>query len=535
MRTTGSVLPRWPAILPGLRIRARQITPALAGLLCISCFVSAHAALQISSQATSNVVCSGKNNTCTATARNAVLNAEHLAKLLARQDVTVSSGKIAKDVVVATSFNWTSAYALTLDAHNSIRFDNVLTVAGPGELILKTNDGGLNGALSFHHAGRAAFNALTNTLVINKTKYSLVGSIAELAGAITASPSGNYALSNNYDASADGTYSGSPILTPFSGTLEGLGNAISNLAIDDQTEGDAVGLIARVSAGGIVSDMKLTNANVSGSTKTIVGALVAINAGGTVKGSNSDEVVSAGDKSAAGGLVGFNEGGFYKKKFLEPFVSDCHAVGSVRAGQGAYAVGGLIGANNGIAIASSASGDVSGGKNSLVGGLVGYTESKIEQSYATGSASGSVGASVGGIAGGVFFGAIIQSYAYVAVDAAGTKRDGGVVGGLVGYDEGQIVESYSAGMVSGTNSSAGGLLGIDVSNGNNFTSYWDFDTSGITDPSQGAGNVPNDPGIIGLSNTQFQSALPPYFDPAVWAENSSVNGGLPYLINNPQM
>jgi hypothetical protein len=196
-------------------------------------------------------------------------------------------------------------------------------------------------------------------------------------------------------------------------------------------------------------------------------------------------------------------------------------------------VGGLIGANKGIVIASSASGDVSGGKNSFVGGLVGYTENKIEQSYATGSATGGVGAAVGGFAGGVFFGTILQSYAYVTVDAAGTNKDGGAAGGLVGFDEGQIVESYSAGMVSGINSSVGGLLGIDISNGNTFTSYWDLDTRGITNPSQGAGNIANDSGITGLSNTQFQSALPPYFDPAVWAENSSVNGGLPYLIGNP--
>jgi hypothetical protein len=514
-------------------VRSGQIAPILAGLLCVSPFSCAYAALQISSAASSNIVCSGKNNICTATARNAVLNAQHLARLLARHDVTVSSGKIAKDVVLATSFSWISAYALTLDAYNSVRLDHVLTIAGPGALTLRTNDGGLNGGLSFHREGRVAFDALTNTLVLNKTGYSLEGSVAELASAIAANPSGNYALANNYDASTDGVYSASPILTSLSGTLEGLGNAISNLAIDDQTEGDRVGLIRQLSASGIVSDMRLTNVNVSTGAKSVVGALVAINAGGTVEGSNSAEVISAGDKSAAGGLVGFNQGGFYKTRFLEPVVSGCHATGSVTAGKAAYAVGGLIGANNGIVIASSASGDVSAGKNSFVGGLVGYTEKTIEQSYATGSASGDVGAAVGGVAGGVFFGAIIQSYAYVTVDAAGTKKAGGAVGGLVGYDEGQIVESYSAGMVSGTKSSVGGLVGIDISNGNTFTSYWDFDTSGITDPSEGAGNIPNDPGITGLSNSQFQSALPPYFDPAVWAENPSVNGGLPYLIGNP--
>src|SRR5947199_10854886 len=29
--------------------------------------------------------------------------------------------------------------------------------------------------------------------------------------------------------------------------------------------------------------------------------------------------------------------------------------------------------------------------------------------------------------------------------------------------------------------------------------YWDMDTSGITDPSKGAGNIANDPGIAGVT------------------------------------
>jgi hypothetical protein len=313
--------------------------------------------------------------------------------------------------------------------------------------------------------------------------------------------------------------------------VEGLGNAISNLTIDDQTAGDAVGLIAQVSDGGIVSDMTLKNANISAGSKTIVGALAVINAGGTVRGSNSAATIIAGDKTAVGGLVGFNKAGFYKKKFLEPVVSNCHAVVSLVAGAGAY-VGGLIGANQGVALASSASGNIATGKNSVAGGLVAYSTNRSERSYATGSISGGVGAWIGGLAG-LSFGSIIQSYAYVSLDTAGTKKDGGIAGGLSGYAAGAIVESYSAGIVSGTNATLGGFLGMDESNGNNFTSYWDLDTSGITDPGQGAGNIANDPGITGLSNTQFQSALPAYFDPAVWAEKPTVNGGLPYLISNP--
>ena len=79
-------------------------------------------------------------------------------------------------------------------------------------------------------------------------------------------------------------------------------------------------------------------------------------------------------------------------------------------------------------------------------------------------------------------------------------------------------------------------MGYDASgsNGGSVTNdYWDLDTSGITDPSQGAGNIPNDPGITGLTTQQLQSGLPAGLDPAVWAEDPNINNGLPYLINNP--
>ena len=64
-------------------------------------------------------------------------------------------------------------------------------------------------------------------------------------------------------------------------------------------------------------------------------------------------------------------------------------------------------------------------------------------------------------------------------------------------------------------------------------SYWDLDTSGISDPSQGAGSPANDPGITGLTSAQLQSGLPSGFDPAVWARSPRINNGFPYLINNP--
>jgi hypothetical protein len=59
--------------------------------------------------------------------------------------------------------------------------------------------------------------------------------------------------------------------------------------------------------------------------------------------------------------------------------------------------------------------------------------------------------------------------------------------------------------------------------------YWDTTTSGTTQ-GVGKGGTKN---ITGLTTEQLQSGLPSGFDPKVWAEDSSINNGLPYLINNP--
>jgi hypothetical protein len=63
--------------------------------------------------------------------------------------------------------------------------------------------------------------------------------------------------------------------------------------------------------------------------------------------------------------------------------------------------------------------------------------------------------------------------------------------------------------------------------------YWDLDASGINDPARGAGDPSNDPGITGLTSSQFKSGLPAGLDPAIWGQNASINDGYPYLLANP--
>jgi hypothetical protein len=60
-----------------------------------------------------------------------------------------------------------------------------------------------------------------------------------------------------------------------------------------------------------------------------------------------------------------------------------------------------------------------------------------------------------------------------------------------------------------------------------------MDTSGVSNPAQGAGNVQNDPGITGLTDVQLKSGLPRGFGRFFWKEKASINNGYPYLIDNP--
>jgi hypothetical protein len=174
--------------------------------------------------------------------------------------------------------------------------------------------------------------------------------------------------------------------------------------------------------------------------------------------------------------------------------------------------------------------------------LVGINDNagEISNSFATGAVKGVGNKKSGGIlVGGLVEknnGTIENSYATGNVSAGSPKNNGEVsVGGLVSINDGVIGSSYSTGAVKGgTGALLGGLIGDDEAPpGSLADTYWDTETSGITNLGQGAGNIANDPGITGLTTAQFQSGLPAGFDPAVWAENPKINDGFPYLLANP--
>lgn len=514
--------------------------PAATMLLCLATAVPAHAALVVSKAPTNNVAC--VSGVCTATAADAVLNAGDLKHLLAAGDVTVASGSAAEDIAFDAKLQWTKPGRLTLDAWRGIAIGLDVTSEGAGGVTLTTNDGGSGGDLVFTGKGKVSFWDTSSSLIIDGTAYTLVDSIHALARAVAANPSGAFALSKFYDASADGVYKNSAIIKPLRGTFEGLGHTIENLSLAPSQRKD--GFFADVAAGATVRDLTFENPTVTVLRSGDVGVLAGGNEGTISHVSVVNAAVSA-NEAEAGGLVGRNDQGT---------ISWCSASGSVAAaGRHAYAgglagwnagtvthsssnasvtalvAGGLVGYNQGSVALSSAAGEVGSGATNYSGGLVGMNAAggTIDQSFTAGAVSGGNGQQyVKTYAGGlttVNGGAISDSYS-VANVTVGRK---GFSGGFAAFsvDAGSISTSYAA----GTNLKEGKpSFGFIRSDGNGANDYWDTDTSGTT-----AGCDGNCAGVTGLTTAQFQSGLPAGFDPAVWAQSPDVNNGFPYLIDNP--
>jgi molybdopterin-binding protein len=525
-----------------------QWSVALAVASVVAFATTAHADIRISSKPTKNIICSTPNGgICVAVADDAILNSTVLANMLAASDVKITTGQRAIAIQVTAALTWTSAKHLTIDSGKDVIIRAPVVVAGPGGLSIATGNGG---GLSFPGKGCIKFWEISSQLSINGNAYVLASSLGMLAGDIGSNSSGNFALANDYDAKPDGTHFASPIQEQLKGRFEGLGNTISHVKVRDFSNfwvglfstlgylsevenlhivdisiraegradanggglaggstaivrnvttsgnvqgGAAGGLIGSGGQGGLITNSS-SSATVTGS---VAGGLVAVDSG-TIVNSHASGAVSGPHSSWLGGFVGVA---------LADVIEQSFATGTVVAGNRSYA-GGFAGKLDGGTLkASFASGLVSAGTNASAGGFVGFvcacqTVPNIEDSYALGSVAGGSPASIGGFAGAT------QVSGLVAINA-----------------------SYSIGIVSGGDY-RGGFMGFD-SSGDLQNTDWDLDTGGISDPSQGAGNIANDPGITGLTDVQLKSELPAGFLPNVWGQSPNINNGYPYLLANP--
>ncbi|MFL5238936.1 MAG: hypothetical protein ACJ8EL_15310, partial [Rhizomicrobium sp.] len=369
---------------------------------------------------------------------------------------------------------------------------------------------------------------LHSKFTINGVRYTLVNDIATLAAGIAANPSGAFALAKDYDAAADGIYQKPPIATKFTGSFEGLSHLIDHLTINGQMKFGVArsGLFAWIyrngDIAGSVRDLNLRHAKVSSKARKVeIGILAGENDGSIAHVLVSGRVTALGEHAEAGGMVGSNG--------YQAIIQSSSAVGiDVSADNYHGRAGGIAGLN--------------------------WSQADIYRSVATGTASGHL---VGGLVGensGV--GAISQSYADVAIPSV----DNGLAGGLValnnfaitdcyslgavsghvaaGFDAkntkfGYIRTSYSTGLVTGSQAPGGFASDEEASDNALAADYWNLDTSGIADPSRGCGNIPNCPGVTGLTDAQLKSGLPDGFDPNIWGQSPNINNGYPYLLANP--
>ncbi len=196
----------------------------------------------------------------------------------------------------------------------------------------------------------------------------------QLMGMDPAALKAHYTLANSIDlgpelASASGMWGANsagfaPIgdnVTAFTGSFDGQGHTIGHLTIQ-RSSTDFVGLFGYTAAGSAISNVGLTEVDITGSLE--VGGLAGISFGSIT---NSYATGSVSGIGQVGGLVGDNLGA----------ITNSYATGSVN---GSVSVGGLVGANGGAVSNSYATGSVSG-SDDYVGGLVGYSFGTVSDSY----------------------------------------------------------------------------------------------------------------------------------------------------------
>ncbi len=230
--------------------------------------------------------------------------------------------------------------------------------------------------------------------------------------------------------------------TLFHGVFDGNGYTIKDLTIRNSSSNyaNAAGLFGAIGTYSQLRNIHIRNASIFGRASN-VGLLVGhAKEGRIIKSSAEGEIIING--STVGGLVGYGE---------DATITSSYMAGGIISGF--YEVGGLVGNGQGTTITSSYAAGVSVNGGGRVGGLVGSgRDATISSSYTAG----------------------------------GSVSGNNSVGGLVGYGgSATINSSYAAVMLMSKSSNVGGLVGSGIDAINITTSYWDIDTTGITEGSFG--------------------------------------------------
>lgn len=336
--------------------------------------------------------------------------------------------------------------------------------------------------------------------------------------------SAHYMLSNNILAAGTSTWNGGEGFQPlgtsseFTGSLDGAGYSINGLYIN--TGDERVGLFSETNGGATISNLALTNIDISGERS--VGGLIGVSENSIVQDITVNGQVSANDDNT-GLLIGYS--------FND--IQDITTSGTV---EGDDFTGGVVGVHIGDATNIESTATVTGSQS--VGGIFGYVYDTANTVHIENVAfDGSVTASVnwaGGVSGAHFGGSItnaevegtiisnqggggisaifqgatvenVKNYADISGQefnagifgqlnggstlsnaySAGSVQGSNTVAGLVGRNDGSIETSYSIGEVSASGSYVGGLVGRNEGSVSN--SYWDTQSSEQSDSDGGTG------------------------------------------------
>lgn len=382
-------------------------------------------------------------------------------------DVTLQADQ---DITVNENITWGTAKMLTLTAGDEIYVNATIK-----------NTNTTNGGVYFNA------NNTTTKVIFGANGLVSIYNVFQLQW-MNQAVQGKYALGGNIDASATSTWDSGQGWTPigkqtneFKGTFDGQGHTIDSLYIN-RTATDNVGLFGRTDIGSTIKNIGLTNATISG-------------------------------KSRTGGLVGLNYQGI---------ITDVYATGNVT---GFGIVGGLVGDNYKGSITNAyATSNVSGLQ--AVGGLAGnLREGSITNAYATGKVNNTAYDMTGGLVGWLYDGTISNVY------ATGKVSGKDKVGGLAGYIQStgsntypaSITNAYATGDVSGT-SKVGGLVGqnsaVSINN-----SFWNTQTQ-TSGTSTGVG-LGTSTGVTGKTTADMKN-LSTYTNEG-WNNITGIDGVYPTL------
>jgi filamentous hemagglutinin family protein len=418
---------------------------------------------------------------------------------------TIGPGTLAAgpgDIFVNSNISWANSNTLTLSAYHSIFINNGVTISTSVSSInlslFSDNSGTGEGSVFFGALAKVgstlgglvtltynpASNPFTATPSVNTTSYAaggtdysgnisggtllaymLLNNIYDLQN-VNNNLNGRYALGKNIDASVTSGWNAGAGFVPL-GT-DGLGNVLNS--------GNGYN--------GILDGLGRTVTNL------------------TVYRPNANYMGLFGSTGGAAGLrnIGLNGGSI--------------------TGNGV--VGGLVGKNGNSLFHVFSSATVTGLLGGVVGGLVGQNAGSITDAYAGGYVDGGGGSIVGGLVGlNNSSGVININFAY----ATGKVTSANVaVGGLVGYNAGNIDNAYATGTVSGT-SLIGGLVGAQVVGGTVSTrSYWDSYSglaTGVGSNAAGAGTfnataITSDPAQSAAANYAYKTSAYTFSSPIRW-------------------